>query len=186
MNISKAGYRFIALAVSLHVVLFAYVIFDDAGALTKTSVGKFYNSKVVIGPFFMEERLKSAPHLLLRDFSRGEWSAWKDVSMTYKRTYDSSFWRYGSIMKSEYALHLAYKIALTLNGDTLLNMNQFGRHSRALHRLLVTDHWVGNRSDSVQLVYCGYRVDLEDRSRTVDSLWNIKYSMAESVQNSKP
>lgn len=162
--------------VTIHIILFLLFFLIDKNTFSKTALGKFYQSKIIIGPFFREDRIRSAPHVLMRYHISSGWSDWMDIGMNYKRKYEAGIWNYGSIMKSEYTLYLGQNLAHIVRNDSLNQSAVDNRYFRALHRFIEDEKLLNNKADSVQLMYVRKHIDA-DKIFEMDTVWQIVYDV---------
>lgn len=161
--------------VVIHIALFLVFFVFDESTFSQSELGKFYRSKIIIGPFFREDRILSAPHVMMRYHTSSGWSDWTDVGMNYKKNYDARFWHYGSIMKSEYVLHLALGLARAGQKDSV-QLVEGNRYFGALHRFIEEEKLLNSQADSVRLMYGQRYIDANEGSE-MDTVWQFVYDV---------
>lgn len=161
--------------VVIHIALFLVFFFFDESTFSQSELGKFYRSKIIIGPFFREDRILFAPHVMMRYHTSSGWSDWIDVGMNYKKNYDTGFWRYSSIMKSEYILHLGLGFAHARQKDSV-QLVKGNRYFGALHRFIEEEKLLDSQADSVQLMYERKYIDANERSE-METVWQFVYDV---------
>lgn len=162
--------------VAIHIILFLGFFLFDKNSISKSTLGKFYQSKIIIGPFFREDRILSAPHVMMRYHDPSGWSDCMDIAMLYKKKYETGIWNYGSLMKSEYTLYLGLNLAHTVRRDSVIQLKNDNRYFRALHRFIEDEELLNNQADSVQLMY-GLRFVDADQTSEMDTVWQVVYEV---------
>lgn len=162
--------------VTIHIILFLGFFLFNKNSFSKSALGKFYQSKIIIGPFFPEDRIRSAPHVMMRYHASYGWSDWMDIGMHYKKKYETGIWNYGSLMKSEYTLYLGQSLAHTTSRDSVIQLKNDNRYFRALHRFIEDEELLNSQADSIQWMY-GRRFVDADRTSEMDTVWQVVYDV---------
>lgn len=173
---------FVKVVVGIYVLFGLYFLFIPSGFLSTSSLGRFYKSKILIGPFFSEVRIRRVPNIFLQTHHPlTGWSNAQNISMMYKHRYEESVLNYTSLMRSDYLLYLSRNVPLVdKNRSTELLFNN--RYFKGLHLFNVNHGAIDQSADSVTLTYivCSYQP--KEKNSTADTLWQVTYSV-EAMKN---
>ena len=158
----------------MHVGLCIFFALNPIGSLSKTRIGSFYTSRFIIGPFFLADRLKVSPHLLVSyKVSDEGWSPFQDAGMAKLRTYQAKPWLYNELAEAHFLGHVNRKMKSRDSSQHIFKNKEF----KALNSYVIRKVLPSGKIDSVKLVYLLNTYDVKSGSVKSDTSWTLSYKL---------
>ncbi len=158
----------------VHVLACLYISFFPLGPMRQTRIGVFYRTRVLLGPFFMADRLKRSPHFLVSYKPlQGDWSVYRDDAVENLTTYRTSPWRYDKLTQADILRYLGRQLYMNRNSDSLLQRNELA----VLNTYISKAVFSSDKIDSVKLVYIWNIYDVKSNTIKPDTVWTFSYKL---------
>jgi hypothetical protein len=152
-----------------HIVFTAQCIFIKADILPG-KLNAFYKKLIVLGPFFMETRIVSSPHLYVSYLSNdGKWSAFQDMGKENFTEFQEHPWRYNKSKWSEYERYVTRKAYNEIHSLKYIDGSE-GIASSELIQYVSSQY---PQSDSVRLVYLWNTWQPESQTNKTDTGFHV-------------
>jgi hypothetical protein len=112
---------------------------------------QLFNSFVLPGPFFSEDRIVVVPHFLYRIKSAGIWTNWRNPSMESFNDYYAGTFHYYKLRQSNFERSLARRLAGRVGEKGMDGILQ-STELKNLHAYLIKEHSISS-IDSMEMIY---------------------------------
>ena len=137
-------------------------------------ISLIYNRLVLIGPFFNEPRIKTSPHLYIRTYENGQWTAVRDFAAENQTFYRSHPWRFDKLRVNYFERYASNKLSLLNKSSQLEEVRGTGSF-RELNQFVVQEY-IGRTTDSISLVYGLNRYFPETNTTEFDTTFVYTYN----------
>jgi hypothetical protein len=160
------------LILSFHIGAGIYFHFFPASWLAKTPLGSFYLKRILVGPFFIAERIQKTGVLLVSHKEKGSaWTMFDDHGTQNFNAYYDSPWRYDKLMQAATERHFALKLA---RAHVYQDDKQYQKQLVILQAYV--KEFISSDADSVRLVYLTRTFQPQTDAIQTDTLWKLTYA----------
>lgn len=152
-------------------------LYLSIGSPKPTTFSRLYKRYLLPGPFFSERHIQISPHLFLAYKHGGRWTTLTDYGINNFSAFLESPWRYGKLKESDYLRHIT-RLMYNKIGDRSFEDYKDDREFKELNSY-VQGELLGDRADSIQLVYVFKTYAAETHQVKIDTVLNVKYNPSE-------
>ena len=134
-------------------------------------LNSFYKKLIVLGPFFIDTRIKTSPHLYISDSSpSGDWLPFQDIAQENFSNFQQHPWRYDKLKWSDYERYVTREAHTEIH--LLKNIDgSEGKASLELTRYIsMVQH---SQSDSIWLLFVWNTWQPDSQSVKTDTAFNV-------------
>jgi len=163
---------FTTVILTIHILLAVSGIFFNVNFLPH-QLNSFYRKLVVLGPFFIADRIITSPHVYVSTLnSSGEWSPMKDVGYERLLDYQHHPWRLHKLKWSEYERYVALKAYPEI--DSLKQID--GREGTFSKELIQYARMCSPAdADSIKVLYTWNSWQVESKSVKTDTAFYVTF-----------
>jgi len=160
--------------VLLHILLSLFIVLAPKRFVDSNRLSSLYSRLILLGPFFVESRIKSSPHLYVRYNVNSAWSPFTDYAIENFRFYYEHPWRYDKLHFNDFERYISYQVGKQSKSKQFEQI----KNSRVFRELnqLVLQELIRKPVDSVTLVY-GFNLYLpESKTFRFDTIFKYTYN----------
>ncbi|HEY3405697.1 MAG TPA: hypothetical protein VGK59_20075 [Ohtaekwangia sp.] len=174
ISFRKRAFRVCIVVAALHISACFYFAIFQTGPFSKTALGSFYKQRFIIGPFFLADRLKTSPHLLVRyKQPNREWSGYTDEAADKFGVYLDKPWHYNDLAEADFVRFIGRKLTPHHSSDSVWKTREFiALNSYIIREVLPPDH-----VDSIRVAYVLNTYDSKADHIRSDTSWTLTYKL---------
>lgn len=162
------------LGILLFHITFSIVVLLTPGRRNPGTLGSLYERLILLGPFFMESKIRSSPHVYFSYKVNGNWSAVFDHGLQESLFYRAHPWRYDRLHGGDFERYIAQQLGEQARNKKFEAIKDT-RGFRELNQFILNEG-IGKPVDSIALTY-GHNAYLWETSATqFDTIFSYIYN----------
>ncbi|HYG17785.1 MAG TPA: hypothetical protein VD816_02610 [Ohtaekwangia sp.] len=172
LRTSIAWFALVLLTTHLFFVVYFAVSHGD---VRPSVIRCFYSRIILVGPFFIEERIGISPHLSISFYYNDAWTPPIDYSHKSFLAYHRSPWKLMHLQENDYQRYLA-RAAYKASQDAVFSRYNRTEAFRRFHAYTMGKLAPHSEIDSIRIVYVFNTFSEPSCTPVIDTVWRLTYN----------